>query len=1607
MSKLHVKYIRRLSFCLLAIFFFVVAGTVSSADEVDTSQTTSEPKATMIFTGSDANASVLRNDKTEDWQGYGSSAENAEDGTLDISYCNYKVSPNGRNYTAKIMFSSANQVTNADKYVRVLYSATMSTDSNQSKKLYIENDASNSDSVTLVSNLQDTNDEFVLSDVGTLNETATKADGTSTDGCIARFANGNHCSLTSDASSTDNVFKIKRVFFFDSQEAAQNFVYVEPEPVDTTPKATMIFTGSGTNASVLRNDLTADWKGYGSSVENEEDGTLDISYCNYKVSPNGRNYTAKIKFNSANQVTTSDKYVRVLYSAVMPTDTDQSKKLYIENDASNSDSVTLVSNLQDTNGEFVLSDVGTLNETATNANGETASCITRFANGAHCSLTSDASSMDNVIKIKRVFFFDSQEAAQSFVYAEPEPVDTTPKATMIFIGSGTNASVLRNDLTGDWQGFGSSVENEEDGTLDISYCGYKVSPNGRYYTAKIKFSSANQVTTSDKYVRVLYSAAMPTDSNQSKKLYIENDASNTDTVTLVSNLKDTNGEFVLSDVGTLNETATNANGEIAGCIARFANGAHCSLTSDASSQDNVFKIKRVFFFDSQEAAQNFVYVEPEPVDTTPKGMMIFTGSNENSSVLRKDGTADWVGYGKNEENEEDGTLDISYYKYKVTPNGRYYTAKIKFNSANQVTTSDKYVRVLYSATMPADSNQSKKLYIENDASNTDTVTLVSNLKDTNGEFVLSDVGALNENATKADGTSTAGSIVRFVNGSHCSLSSDAPSQDNVFKIKRVFFFDSLEAAEQFVYIPPVPTTLTIAENPIANYKIVIGEDTPNIVAIAADNVRKHIKSLTGTNLTIVTDDTAVSEYEILVGASNREASTSIFDDDNTSQYGRYAVVVSGNKLVVVAENAYDINRAVNKLEELMPIVESTVPSSIGLTADNTNFITDLTEDTTALLPVTHFMSAGWDVITNVETPEVFEDDFSADDGYFTEESNAQNWNISNGVLASNGQDNTLTYLHVYEMNVIMETKWKYTGTPSNDAQAGLMLRYTAEDSWIKAGYDFEDNVWYIESREGNDFYVKRHGSKSATLTADTWYTLNFTMNDKNAKLLVDGTEVLSVTIDEQHTPGRIAYYADGVSVAVDDADITLLSGQGSIIQNVVHTLLIPNEYSEGGTVIPLNDGTLRFLHGDAQSKKAVFDSVDNGVTWTKNETDIIQTDGYVNIFRLNNGSLMQIVNKTINGTVYRVSQTSTDEGKTWTDGGVLCVRKYETDDDGNSVGPYWACTMNDRITQTSTGRIFYSQGYEGKGSSDTYNVVYSEIYYSDDNGATWSKSENRAESGLGYIQDGRYGELKVLECSDGALRYYCTQNLTGYMIYSESTDNGATWGDVVEMTEFPCASSSMQFVRDPYADNDTTYYMVWCNSKPAKQDRNPRDAQTRARLTVAKSTDGKNWTTLGDIWRWESGYEVNNTGGAILSHIVNPFIQVTDTHIIVGTGLSEHLPVTESDRSIYHGAQRQHIWSIPRTSLIVDDETEDSPTESSEPTVQETSTDKSDKVNNSIINKEDKTESTNPVKVEEYIVNNSKMPGTGDETNIIPFVSLAIITFTSFVIIRKIKRNRN
>ena len=1029
-----------------------------------------------------------------------------------------------------------------------------------------------------------------------------------------------------------------------------------------------------------------------------------------------------------------------------------------------------------------------------------------------------------------------------------------------------NYKLLGNgsDTNGSWVAGADAVT--------ISY-GSNVTEKATRYVIRPYFNTTTALgyyTADYKYMRVLYSATNP-EGVESVDMKLRNDA-NGSWNTIASNITDTNGEFVLTNTYTMLDHMAE----------RWATkGAHLSLMFNALTEGGSYSVKSIYLFKTAKDADAFVVPVAEAPDEETealdyKKLSFLTGGNY---VIYGSGSPS---YGNWEVDEDTGVVAVLYGS-GVTEKQTRYMIKPKFDTAGYYEKEYKYMRVLYSATNP-EGVESVDMKLRNDGYGSFN-TIASNITNTNGEFVLTNTYTMPDHMTE-----------RYENNLHMSFMFSTLEEGGRYLVNAFYFFKTQEDADNFD-LASERKKIEINGVDISNYKIVIPEDGFGNEYDNAKCIMQGIYASCGVQIPIVYDSEAAGEYEILIGSTNRTETQSFYGtgglfDLASEQYqycvSQYHVRRVGNKVIFVSGVAEGIDTGVNTFANNIQNSEASV---INVSEEIIDF---------GLL---RYQLISWPKVTNVSDPIHFEDNFDSNDGYWTTDSDKQGWIFAtegeNNILSSGNSSSALSYLHVFESNVTFEAKWKVA--TSESGQAGLMLRHTADAAYVKGGYDFTAGGWFIDSREGDDFMRYRLAFKESDISVDQWYDIKAVVDGTTAELYVDGVKILSTDNLTQLTPGKIGVFADNVSASLDDVDISLLSGQGTIMRNVVHTKLPGEEYHEGGSVWELEDGSLVYEHHTALT----YVSNDSGKIWTNSPAWISNTHGYPNILRLQNGDFLHIVTKKVDGVTMWGSRTSSDEGKTWTNGGSICPQNTYIADGTIKIN---AGNMNDKITQMSNGRIFYVQTMNTSTAAAEYGYprVWCDVYYSDDNGATWTKSESSTFEMSGNDVSIRIGEAKVLETANGILRLYSSWNDYGCIVYSESTDNGVTWGPIQYLEGYVCSKSSMQFAKDTYADNNTTYYMVWVKNDTTDDPEESQASMPRSHLVLEKSVDGINWTYLGDIWRWESKYYSNT---ADIQHIVDPFITVTEDYLIIGSGLSEKVGTAA------HHAQREHIYSVRKDTL--------------------------------------------------------------------------------------------
>jgi hypothetical protein len=537
----------------------------------------------------------------------------------------------------------------------------------------------------------------------------------------------------------------------------------------------------------------------------------------------------------------------------------------------------------------------------------------------------------------------------------------------------------------------------------------------------------------------------------------------------------------------------------------------------------------------------------------------------------------------------------------------------------------------------------------------------------------------------------------------------------------------------------------------------------------------------------------------------------------------------------------------------------------------------------------------------------FKDDFerskvNTSPEYWIEDNTADDWKV---VKTDNNQvygvgatpDISYSWLHVFERNVDFKTRFNIISAKEDDASIGFSVRINSQEALVSIRYAIKEKCWYIIERCGYDFPERILAkSRVVALKQRAWNTvrivsrnqsLKFYWNDMNVPLLV--TDSLS-----HQSPGRVALSASHASVYFDDVALQLISRQGRVNKGVLE-YNVPKEdgkFREGASVFEKKNGELILLHRSEE-----FISTDKGrtfqgpfpITWPYNG------HGHHSVLRLKSGKILKMVaeyNKPrphpFDAPLRFRAKISTDEGKTWFDGGTTWD-DYIPD----------ALTMNDKITQMPDGRIFFVITRRRHVDQPTRGHK-SEIYYSDDEGKTWSKSTNDTKS---ITKLDHYCESKVIYTTDGKLRLYTPWSEAPSIHYAQSDDNGVTWKGDHPNDSLKNSKSSFALIEDPYATR-TTFYMIWVYDDLYASLTNylPRD-----RLALARSYDGKTWEYLMDVERWISPNV--KKGKRSIVQILDPSLMATKDYLFITIGRSE------KEGKQGHNEQRLRVYRIEKAAL--------------------------------------------------------------------------------------------
>ncbi|MFA5858701.1 MAG: sialidase family protein [Elusimicrobiota bacterium] len=430
-------------------------------------------------------------------------------------------------------------------------------------------------------------------------------------------------------------------------------------------------------------------------------------------------------------------------------------------------------------------------------------------------------------------------------------------------------------------------------------------------------------------------------------------------------------------------------------------------------------------------------------------------------------------------------------------------------------------------------------------------------------------------------------------------------------------------------------------------------------------------------------------------------------------------------------------------------------------------------------------------------------------------------NGANKVYRADSMANdTYSLLHVFARDVKFESKFKVNSSNTTTILS-FHVRRNDDNSYLYASYSYSDQKWRIVERISlldtvNIIAV----SSSSTPLVVGWHT---------ARIIAVGNKV-SLYLDDINSPllsgktmkpglGRVGLEVKNGDVFFDDV---VYSGEGRVNKGVkeIGGFLYKNFSS---TVLKLSNGKY-IVKSTENGVDGVWESVNEGVSWTFVPLSVghyekMGRDGLV----LNNGNLITLERRSSSsglGFKY-MAWSSEDCGVSWNG-------PYH-------INPDWTnrITMVGKLMQTTDGRIFFASG-----ESSNLKTGGVHIYYSDDNGITWTISTTRHDYPTFGIN---LQEGAVVQTGPNTLKAFFRTDLK-YLYESVSTDNGVSWSAPVA-TILPSPRVSFSVRRDP----TTGYqYIAWENTDTGDYPKMPQ--YPRNRMSLAVSTDNTaTWKMVTDL----------------------------------------------------------------------------------------------------------------------------------------------------------------
>ncbi len=511
------------------------------------------------------------------------------------------------------------------------------------------------------------------------------------------------------------------------------------------------------------------------------------------------------------------------------------------------------------------------------------------------------------------------------------------------------------------------------------------------------------------------------------------------------------------------------------------------------------------------------------------------------------------------------------------------------------------------------------------------------------------------------------------------------------------------------------------------------------------------------------------------------------------------------------------------------------------------------------------------------TPTKYTDDFEdetqgANPSHWVERNIYDDWRVlsqdgSKVYGAVSDEKAMYTWLHGFETDVTLKARFK---SDCAQGKIGFVTRMYDVTVYVAVGYDVASQKWFMASRLGGDEDEQIIYADAATpLKAKTWHDIEITTAGSNVTAKVDGERVLAVRGVENTVFGRMGAFTHGAAMYIDDVEITCPNGT-DFTEGVVEYTVDKINYLNTLEVEDLGDGNLFAIHSDR-----AFLSADAGQTLTPISEDspytaAIAGSGYTTLYPLGQNRWLRVAPN-------MVVSLSEDGLKSWAQVGRVLSEADRVDEQGRAAAIFHVNSMTGVPMPDGHTRLFMPIAWRLYNKANSITGHYVRIFYSDDEGKTWQESQNDSRDLIPTykITSPTYAEGKVIACADGAVRYYQTRNISGSTMYMESVDGGVTWSSFGKIPYIQNPVGSFGIAQDPEAPG--TYYMAAVNDVS----RALSSILPRTRLSLYKTTDGKNWSFVTDIDR--SG-KIGNSYDKF--QFLDPSVTVVGNYIYVTYGHS-------------------------------------------------------------------------------------------------------------------------